>query len=1038
MSTPGAEFVEVFLQEASEHLQFLREYSGILQDPYPVPEDVERLYISSHTLEGSSGSYGYPLFREIASKLSHIFQYAMNAVIASDATAPLVEFISEGIAVLESDLLMISANGVENEEEIAAFKQRYPFAFEHAPVPQPAEEYVAPIHLHKTPELPLAEQHAQKKLELETSAKAVTQSTAVELPIETQQAAPALSQIPDLELDGDVPAEILEFFIPEAEEHLQIVQDCLLALETNSSDSETVHRLFRAMHTVKGSAAQVGLQRISRIAHSAEDLVGRIRDGELKPTQKVIDLCLESVDAIKKFIYRQWPDESTLQQSAKSLLLRLTQLAPAEQDVRPTFAAKAPVEKRYAASPAAPQEQTPHQSPADVSKPNEAESTDSEHEPELITGLRSKEPAALPQSKSVRIALDRLDSMMNAVGELVINRTRMLGRLAELERLAEVLNFSKGRMSEKIGDFQEKYEFSRLTGRFRSSYAPHLSAGLEDGSDFSELEMDRYDDYNILSRSLTEISADVTEVLTQLDGFVRRVDSDIDEFTNLAHRLQDEITQARMVPIGNLYTRISRTVRDAAKASGKQVELALSGAETELDNSIIQQISDPLIHLVRNAVAHGLETNEERYNAGKTDHGNVAVRAYHRGNHIYIEVEDDGRGIDYERVRKAAIEHELYSPEQAERLTERDLLELLFHPGFSTAPRKTELAGRGVGLDVVRANITELNGEIDVDTQKGVGTRFTLKVPLTLIISQALFIRCGEISFAFPLSFVEEIRRVPANSIEQVGGKLLTKVRDVVTEVVRLDAQLGLPEVGPINGFYHLVIVSVTGRQVGILIEEVIRKDEIVIKSLGEYLRNVKLFPGATIAPDGSLILLIDVNRLVAGESIERRPLMTNATAARIFAPGALAVASGAIPDAAIESAVEEKVIILADDSISVRKFVGRMLEKAGYRVRLAGDGLEALEIALQTPCDLIITDLEMPRTNGYELMMHLRQTPETRHIPVMVVTSRAGAKHRERAMKEGASAFLTKPVQDEQLVAAVRELIGSTHSGTPKVAQTV
>jgi chemosensory pili system protein ChpA (sensor histidine kinase/response regulator) len=1022
VSTPGAEFVEVFLQEASEHLQFLREYSGIIQDPYPVPEDIQRLYISSHTLEGSSGSYGYPLFREVAGKLSHIFQYAMNAVIAPDATAPLAEFISEGIAVLESDLLMISANGAENEEEITAFKQRYAFAFEPAQAaPQPVQEFVAPVNLHQTPDLPLAAEHQPHEQPApESPAKSA---------VESAPSSGLQSDVPDLEPDGDVPQEILEFFVPEAEEHLQIVQDCLLALES-TADPETIHRLFRAMHTVKGSAAQVGLQRISRVAHSAEDLIGRLRDGELKPTQQVIDLCFESVDVLKKFIYGQWPDETTLQKSAKSLLARLAQLAPREQEeASPSHQATQPEssvvpEKAHAVSAERPATAAP-----EVSKSSAAESFDSEHEPEFIAGLRSKEPAALPQSKSVRIALDRLDSMMNAVGELVINRTRMLGRLAELERLAEVLNFSKGRMSEKIDEFQEKHEFSRITGTF-TSYESGGSAGLRGGfgdpSDFSELEMDRYDDYNILSRSLTEISADVTEVLTQLDGFVRRVDSDIDEFTKLAHRLQDEITQARMVAIGNLYTRISRTVRDAAKAVGKQVELSLAGAETELDNSIIQQISDPLIHLVRNAVAHGLETTEERYHAGKTDHGNVAVRAYHRGNHIYIEVEDDGRGIDYEKVRKTAIDQGLYSSEQAERLAERDLLELLFHPGFSTAARKTELAGRGVGLDVVRANVTALNGEIDVDTQKNVGTRFTLKVPLTLIISQALFVRCGEISFALPLSFIEEIRRVPASMIEEVGGKLLTKVRDVVTEVVRLEAQLGLPEVESVNGFYHLVIVSVAGRQVGIIVEEVSRKDEIVIKNLGQYLRNVKLFPGATIALDGSLILLIDVNRLIAGESIERRPLMTNATAARIFAPGAAAIAAGAIPQAAIEPVREDKVVILADDSISVRKFVGRMLEKAGYRVRLAGDGLEALEIALQTHCDLIITDLEMPRTNGYELMMHLRQTPETKHIPVMVVTSRAGAKHRERAMKEGAAAFMTKPVQDEQLIAAVSALIGS------------
>jgi chemosensory pili system protein ChpA (sensor histidine kinase/response regulator) len=196
---------------------------------------------------------------------------------------------------------------------------------------------------------------------------------------------------------------------------------------------------------------------------------------------------------------------------------------------------------------------------------------------------------------------------------------------------------------------------------------------------------------------------------------------------------------------------------------------------------------------------------------------------------------------------------------------------------------------------------------------------------------------------------------------------------------------------------------------------------------MGEYLRNVKMFPGATIAPDGSLILLVDVNRLIIGDSIERRPLMTAANAARVFAPGSMAVAQGEIPAAAIDIVEREKVVVLADDSISVRKFVGRMLEKAGYRVKLASDGLEALEIVSQAPCDLVITDLEMPRTNGYELMLHLRQSTDTRHIPVMVVTSRAGAKHKERAMKEGASAFMVKPVQEDQLIAQVRQLIGSS-----------
>src|SRR6266404_3753186 len=512
----------------------------------------------------------------------------------------------------------------------------------------------------------------------------------------------------------------------------------------------------------------------------------------------------------------------------------------------------------------------------------EAAATDHSAESETAASAQNAAPKtgkaanAAAAAKSVRISLSRLDRMMNTVGELVINRTRMLGRVTELERLRDTLGFSKERLQGKVVEFQEKYEFNRINstrGPLSPSTTPtpqminNAAAGdTSFWNDFSELEMDRYDDVNILSRSMTEISADVNEVLSQLGGFIGRVEGDIDEFTKLAHHLQDEITAARMVPIGTLYSRLSRAVRDAAKSTGKQVDLDLSGSETELDNNIIQQISDPLVHLVRNSVAHGIEHSNDRATAGKSAAGNITVRAYHRGNHIYIEVEDDGRGIDYERVKQSAIERGLVSAETADRLTERELREMLFHPGFSTAPMKTELAGRGVGLDVVRANLNLLNGEIEIQSNAGTGTKFILKVPLTLIISPALFVRCGNANFALPLAVVEEIRRLRADEIEDVGGKLLTKVRDVVTEVVRLDTYLGLPPLEPINGYFRMVVANAGNRKIGLVVEEVLGKDEIVIKNLGEYLRRVKLFPGTNIAPDGSLILLLDLNRMIASE----------------------------------------------------------------------------------------------------------------------------------------------------------------------------
>jgi chemosensory pili system protein ChpA (sensor histidine kinase/response regulator) len=967
---PDQESIEIFLQEASDHLQHLREYSGLLQERQTKPEDLQRLYIAAHTLTGTSASYGYPHFSEIAGKMAHIFQYAVNAALTPEMYGPLTEFVSDAISVLEFDLLQISSTGTETVEDLDAFKQRYSFAFPAA-------------------------------VEAESDRQSEPAAGAGE-PIPGMFTGESFAdRLPE---DGEVPDEVLEFFIPEAEEHLQVVTECLLALEGNPND-EDINRLFRSMHTVKGSAAQVGLHRMSAVAHRIEDLIGRLRDGVLKPSAQIVDICLQSVDVLKKLLHRQWESDVDMAAAVDPLLTTIAELAPEE------------FEEASAEEAAASGESASSRTARPAGAPR---------------------AAALPQAKSVRISLERLDRMMNAVGELVINRTRMLGRLTELSKLVEVLTFSKGRLSGKVADFQEKHEFRRLSSNlfpgsqppqrdtFRANFGALSPVTSNELMEFSELEMDRYDDVNILSRSLTEISADVTEVLSQLESFMGRVDGDIDDFTKLTHHLQDEITAARMIPVGNLYTRLSRTVRDAAKDAGKPVELLLEGAETELDNNIIQHISDPLIHLVRNAVAHGLEDAESRRLAGKPEKGRITIRAYHRGNHIFIEVEDDGRGIDNERVRQAVIDSGALSPVVAAELSERELREFLFRPGLSTASATSELAGRGVGLDVVRSNVHALNGEIDVRSEPGRGACFTVKVPLTLIISQALFVRCGSSVFAFPLAVVEEIRRLRPADIEEIGGKLLTRVRDVVTEVVRLDLQLALQPLEPLNGYFHMVIARVGGKQVGVVVEEVLGKDEIVIKNLGDYLRRVKLFPGTTIAPDGSLILLIDLNRLATLGTTDQRPAQVSSAAARVFAPGAEAVAAGSIPTAAVDPISNERVVVVADDSISVRKFVGRMLAKAGYRVKLASDGLEAWEIIGQTGCHLVITDLEMPRMNGYELMAHLRQGPTTKKIPVLVVTSRAGAKHRDRAIKEGASGFLTKPVQEDQLISAVEELLGT------------
>ncbi|HEV3483155.1 MAG TPA: Hpt domain-containing protein, partial [Candidatus Acidoferrales bacterium] len=392
MNAPGQESTELFLQEASENLQYLREYSGLLQEPQTKVEDLERLYIASHTLAGTSASYGFPQFSEVAAKMAHIFHYAMNAALTPDMHGPLTEFISDAISVLEFDLLQISSSGSETSSDIAAFKQRYAFAFPAAPAAD------APA----------------------AAGESVGEGEPVPAIFPAASLADALPQ------DGEVPDEVLEFFIPEAEEHLQSVTECLLALEGHPN-ADDINRLFRSMHTVKGSAAQVGLHRLSAVAHRVEDLIGRLRDGALQPSVEIVDLFLQSVDVLKKFLHRQWQSDAEMVAAVDPLLVRIAELAPEDLE----------------------------ESGHDSSLPEATSSSEVTDvtPPPSSSASRPVAAQALPQAKSVRISLEWLDRMMNAVGELVINRTRMLGRLSELSKLVEVLQFSKARLTGKVSDF---------------------------------------------------------------------------------------------------------------------------------------------------------------------------------------------------------------------------------------------------------------------------------------------------------------------------------------------------------------------------------------------------------------------------------------------------------------------------------------------------------------------------------------------------------------------------------------------------------
>ena len=610
-----------------------------------------------------------------------------------------------------------------------------------------------------------------------------------------------------------------------------------------------------------------------------------------------------------------------------------------------------------------------------------------------------EEDAAEPRPiirPSIRVHLDRLDALMNLVGELVIARSRLERRLSQFERVNELLVFSQSRMTAVVRDFERKYLDPRID-EVRVAGGP---------VGFDELEFDRYDDFNILARSVGEISSDVSEIQAQLAAVVRTVRDDTGQVQRLTGDLRRQITRARMVPVGRLFTRVSRQVRQAARLAGKAVTLEVSGETVEMDNTIIEQIADPLLHLIQNAITHGVEPEDERLARGKPAAGTVRLRAYHKSGAVYVEVADDGRGIDVDHLRASAVERGFVDAEAASSMGRRELLDLIFLPGFSTAASVTTAAGRGVGMDVVRTNVTRVGGDIEVDTEVGTGTRFTIKLPLTIAIADVFLVKVGGEVLAIPVSAVQLVMRVRSDDVRPIDEIPTVVVEGQPVDFIRLPDVLGLPR-GSEATAVPVLVLRAGRKRLAVAVDELLGKEEIVIKSLGAFLEGIGPYSGATISGEGRVILLLDATRLAdhsAGADVT----------AEEIAPPARPVADG-------------RRVLLVDDSISIRKFVGQMLQRGGFSVVTANDGLEALQRLGELKVDVLVTDLEMPRLNGYELIRDIRRRPGMRDVPVVVLTTRAGEKHAALARELGVSHYVTKPVDEHTLVRLVDALVAAS-----------
>ena len=748
-------------------------------------------------------------------------------------------------------------------------------------------------------------------------------------------------------------------------------------------------RLFRAVHTLKGAAYVVGCARVGEIAHGMEDVLVAAREGSRPLTAAAIET-LFAADGVLRLMLGLAPDpRANVTDIATRVRARLDALLTGESPVSATPARDAAAETARTE----PMANIPSPLAALLSAPRPA--------------LPRVEPRRPPR-QTIRVNLERLDALMDLIGEMLIGRERVERRLDEVDRVGDALLASRARLAQCVADFERRqFDAREPAQRPKPEAAPGVALSVAEM--FAELEFDRYDDAGIFARTVAEIAADIAELQSQLGTGTRALRDDMAHVHRITGALRTEIGRARLVPIGSVFGRFVRQGQEAARAAGKTVRFETRGEGVELDTSIIEQIVDPLLHLVQNTIAHGIETPEERRALGKDPAGAVTLSAAYEGGAVLVEVADDGRGIDPDFVRRRAVAQGFVSA--TTELDDRRALDLIFLPGFSTAAAVTTAAGRGVGLDVVRTNVRKLNGDVEVHSVVGEGTRFILRLPLTLLVSEALVVTVANERLAVPLNAVQLVMQVRAEDVHAGARGDAVLVGDESMDLVSLAGVLGV-EAGPRRARRSVIVVRGAGRTVALEVDEILHKQDIVIKPLGRFLEGVGPYGGASVGADGRVTLMLDPGTLV--EIADRGTAVEHA------------IPQTRIVETADETGGDRHRVLLVDDSVSVRRFVGQMLEKAGFAVTTAGDGADALARLAEATFDVIVTDLEMPRVNGYELIDDLRRRPTSRDLPVIVLTTRSGDKHVALAKSLGVRHYVTKPVEEHAFVTLVASLVSA------------
>ncbi|NUQ80751.1 MAG: chemotaxis protein CheW [Bacteroidetes bacterium] len=823
-------------------------------------------------------------------------------------------------------------------------------------------------------------------------------------PAEVAPAAPAPRQ-------KQVLNEIQQVFLLEAEENIQKISDDLLVLEKDLGNVSIIDGILRSAHTLKGSAAMMKFTNMSKLGHKMEDVFQILRDEKLSADRDLIDIMLKGTDLqtlMLKSLREDGHDEVPGLPEAIHHLEQYLKKLEAKQE------GKAFVAEKYEA-PAA--ETTPAIAPKTVPEP---------------VGDTSRAPSQQDQRKGIvaeqtlRINITTLNSLINLAAELLISRNRMNNQLGFMEGILLKLQKEKillNSIMKKVQNFAGKTEGG-------SGYTSSEEPGIL--QDFAETEFDRFSEVDIILRDMRSNLSNFEDLSSEIRLFGDAFRQSILSVSSIANELNIEIMSMRMVPVKHMFIRFQRSIRDIGREESKDVDLKIEGEDTRLDKTVMEEVIEPIMHCVRNAVSHGIELPETRKKRGKSETGLITLRAYQDGNQVVLEVEDDGNGIDAARLKSSAVNKRIISPERAEQMTDTEAMELMFVAGFSTAEKVTSLSGRGVGMDVVKNVVNKFKGTIAVKSTLGKGSCFTIRLPLTLAINQSLLIQVGGRTYAFPLNTVEETVELHMENIQRIGDQELITVRNETIPLIHLATVLGMEEdPSQMRAKYPVVILSEAEQKIAIRVDRLIGKEEIVVKNLGSHLKNVMGVTGATVLGDGSVILILDVAYLFRYWQGGSSPSYSPVRADLHRLPGgdggnveAEEPTTPAVPDQP-KTRIRGKIRVLcADDSVSIRKYVESLLKREEFEVITAPDGAEAFDMAERSRFDLIMTDLEMPKMHGYELISAIRSKPNLVNIPIVILTARSGEKHRRRGLELGANAFLNKPFDVDELLSTIYSLL--------------